>query len=264
LSGAGGALGSFLRPVLLAKGVDLRSAGFEPLEPLNPAEDVCHGDLRDAEVVDRMLQGVDVLIHLAGTSVERPLPEIIQNNLVGLHAVYEGARRHSVRRIVFASSNHAFGMHAVTEHLGLDSDHRPDGFYGLSKMWGEGLARLYWDKHGVESVCVRIGSAIPKPTEFRHLSTWFGLDDLVQFLLCCINTPNVGFLVAWGVSNNTRSYWAPTGCEALGYRPVQNAEDYAADILGQQNPLDDVGRAHQGGSFASIDFTPPDRRLGQR
>ena len=89
LSGAGGQLGRFLRPALLAQGVDLRSAGGrKPLEPLHPQEDILHGDLRDPAVVDRLMQGTDVLIHMAGTSVERPLPEIIENNLVGLHAVY--------------------------------------------------------------------------------------------------------------------------------------------------------------------------------
>lgn len=261
LSGAGGQLGRFLRPALLAREIDLRSAGGRtPLEPLHPGEDLCHGDLRDAPNVDRLLAGVDVLIHMAGTSVERPLPEIIENNLVGLHAVYEGARRHRVKRIVFASSNHAIGMHGVGEKLGLDCDFRPDGFYGLSKMWGEGLARLYWDKHGIESICVRIGSAIERPTELRHLSTWFGLDDLMQFLMACLTTEKVGFLVAWGVSNNTRSYWAPTGCERLGYRPVQDSEDFAAEILRQPNPLDAIGQTYQGGGFASIDFTPHDRR----
>jgi uronate dehydrogenase len=256
LSGAEGQLGQFLRRRLLAQGVNLRSAGLRPLEPLRPGEDVTHGDLRDPANVDRLLQGVDILIHMAGTSVERPLPEIIDNNLVGLHAVYEGARRHRVRRVVFASSNHSIGMHEVNEKLGLDCDFRPDGLYGLSKMWGEGLARLYWDKHGIESVCVRIGSALERPTEPRHLSTWFGLEDLTQFINRCIDTPDVGFLVAWGVSDNTRSYWAPTGCTRLGYRPVQNSEQFAADILRQDNPLDAIGRRHQGGGFARFDYTP--------
>jgi len=261
LSGAGGQLGRFLRPALLERGVDLRSAGgSKPLEPLRPGEDLTHGDLRNPTNVDRLLAGVDVLIHMAGTSVERPLPEVIENNLIGLHAVYEGARRHRVGRIVFASSNHAIGMHDVEEHLGIDCDFRPDGFYGLSKMWGEGLARLYWDKHGIEGVCVRIGSAVPRPTEMRHLSTWFGLDDLLDFILRCIDVPEVGFLVAWGVSANTRSYWSPTSCERLGYHPKQNAEDFAAEILAQPNPTQDLGRKFQGGSFAGIDFTKPEDR----
>jgi uronate dehydrogenase len=265
LSGAGGQLGRYLRPALLGRGVDLRSGGgYDPLAPLRPGEDVTHGDLRDAANVDRLLQGVDVLIHLAGTSVERPLPEIIENNLVGLNAVYEGARRHRVKRIVFASSNHTIGMHDVADRLDLACDFRPDSFYGLSKMWGEGMARLYWDKHGIESVCVRIGSALDKPTELRHLSTWFGLDDLLQFMMCCITTPEVGFLVAWGVSHNTRGYWTPPGCERIGYRPVQNSEDYAAEILRQPNPLDPVGQSYQGGSFASSGFAPAEGRPSRR
>ena len=114
-------------------------------------------------MVDRLLEGVDVLVHMAGTSVERPLPEIIQNNLVALHQVYEGARRHKVRRIVFASSNHAFGMYAPDDRLALDAAYRPDGFYGLSKVWGEALARMYWDKHGIEAVCLRIGTTMGRP-----------------------------------------------------------------------------------------------------
>lgn len=218
------------------------------------------GDLRDAAAVERLLEGVDVLIHLAGTSVERPLPEIIQNNLVGLEAVYEGARRRGVKRIVFASSNHAFGMYSVNDKLTPDAPFRPDGFYGLSKAWGEALARMYWDKHGIEGVMLRIGSILERPTEFRHLSTWFGYDDVVQCMMRCIEAREVGYLRVWGVSNNTRSYWTPVGSERLGFRPVQNSEDYAAEILRQTNPLDPIAQRYQGGGFVTLDFTPMDRR----
>src|SRR5215212_9437857 len=243
LSGAGGQVGSVLRPRLLERGVKLRSGGGQrPLTPLSDAEEVTHGDLREPEVVDRLLHGVDVLIHLAGTSVERPLPEIIENNLRALHTVYEGARRHGVKRIVFASSNHAFGMYSVTDKLSIDAPFRPDGFYGLSKAWGEAMTRMYWDKHGIEGISVRIGSTLERPTEFRHLSTW------------------VGYVAVWGVSNNTRSYWDNSVAERIGYRPVQNAEDYADEILRQPNPLDPVAQRFQGGSFTTMDYTPPEER----
>ncbi|WP_206953645.1 NAD-dependent epimerase/dehydratase family protein [Trinickia acidisoli] len=259
LTGAAGQLGRVLRKALLERGVDLRSAaGSKPLEPIVDGEDVMHGDLREATVVDRLLDGVDVLIHMAGTSVERPLPEIIENNLRALVEVYEGARRHGVRRIVFASSNHAIGMYPVQAKLELDCAFRPDGFYGLSKMWGEGLARLYWDKHGIETVCIRIGSCVEKPTEFRHLSTWLGFDDLMQLIDRSINVPDLGFEVVWGVSANTRSYWDNAGAERLGYRPTQNAEDYAAEVLAKTNPLDATAQQYQGGSFARFDFSRQD------
>src|ERR1700761_1755916 len=265
LSGAGGQLGRVLRKALLERGANLRSAaGSRPLEPIVDGEDVMHGDLRDPAVVDRLLEGVDVLIHMAGTSVERPLPEIIENNLRGLVEVYEGARRHGVRRIIFASSNHSIGMYPVEDKLALDCEFRPDGFYGLSKMWGEGIARLYWDKHGIESVCVRIGSCIEKPTEFRHLSTWLGFDDLLHLIEQSIEAPDIGYQVVWGVSANTRSYWDNAGAARLGYAPRQNAEDYAADILARPNPLDAVAQRYQGGSFASFDFTPPEARKPAR
>jgi uronate dehydrogenase len=261
LSGAAGNMGKILRVELPKRGVDLRSAGGRsPLEPLRPGEDIMHGDLRDPAVVDKLLNGVDVLIHLAGTSVERPLPEIIENNLVALHQVYEGARRNKVRRIVFASSNHAFGMHSVKDKLTLDAPFRPDGFYGLSKVWGEAMARMYWDKHGIEGISVRIGTAMGKPPEnFRHLSTWFGTADLVDLMMRCIETPDVGYTAVWGVSDNARSYWDNTG-ERLGYQPRQNAEEFAADILGQPNPLDPIAQRYQGGQFVTIDFTPTERR----
>ena len=265
LSGAAGQLGSVLRKALLERGVNLRSAaGSHALEPIVDGEDVMHGDLREPAVVDRLMEGVDVLIHMAGTSVERPLPEIIENNLRGLVEVYEGARRHGVGRIIFASSNHAIGMHPVEDKLGLDCEFRPDGFYGLSKVWGEALARLYWDKHGIESVCIRIGSCIEKPTEFRHLSTWLGFEDLLHLVEQSINVPDLGYQVVWGVSNNTRSYWDNTGAARLGYQPRQNAETFAAEILAKPNPLDATAQLYQGGGFASFDFTPPERRKPQR
>ncbi len=97
--------------------------------------------------------------------------EIIENNPRALHAVYEGARHHRVRRVVFASSNHAIGMHPAEDRLALGCDMRPDGFYGLSKVWSEAMTRMCWDKHGIEDISIRIGTATEKPTEPRHLST---------------------------------------------------------------------------------------------
>jgi uronate dehydrogenase len=264
LSGAGGQIGAVLRPRLLAAGHVLRSGGGPTaLTPLSDAETVTTGDLREPEAVDQLLAGTDVLVHMAGTSVERPLPEVIENNLRALHAVYEGARRHAVRRVVFASSNHAFGMHPVTERLDAAAPFRPDGFYGLSKAWGELMGQMYWDRHGIEGVALRIGSAEPRPTEFRHLSTWLGHDDLAQLVLRSIAAPVRGYLAVWGVSNNPRSYWDNAAAAAIGYRPTQSAEDYAAEILARENPLDPVARTLQGGSFTTMDYTPEAERPGR-
>ena len=262
LTGARGQIGSVLRAELLRRGVDLRSAGgSKPLVPLVEREDVCHGDLRDTAVVDRVLEGIETCIHLAGTSVERPLPEVIENNLRALYTLYEGARRHRVKRIVFASSNHAFGMYSVDDKLEPEAPFRPDGFYGLSKAWGEAMTRMYWDKHGIEGISIRIGSCLPRPTEFRHLSTWLGHDDYFHLIDRCINVSQIGYAAVWGISNNTRRYWTFGADERrLGYAPEQDAEAYAADLLHARNPLDPVARGFQGGAFVTQDYTPPEHR----
>ena len=255
LTGGAGAVGLVLRPGLLAAGHRLRSHDIRPLTAAAPDEQLVLGDLRLAGIVDRVLEGTGVVVHLAGTSVERPLDEIIENNLRALAALFEGARRHGVRRVVFASSNHAFGMHEAGRMLGLEAPFRPDGLYGLSKAWGEAMARLYWDKHGIESVSLRIGSALPAPTERRHLSTWLGHRDLLALVRRAIEVPAVGCLAVWGVSNNRRRWWDNAGAERLGYQPVEDAEDFAAAIEVAAPPADPVAARFQGGSFAAHDYT---------
>jgi uronate dehydrogenase len=181
-----------------------------------------------------------------------------------LYELYEGARRHRVKRVVFASSNHAFGMYSVDDKLDTGSAFRPDGFYGLSKVWGEAMTRMYWDKHGIEGVSMRIGSCLPRPMEFRHLSTWFGHEDFFHMIEQCLIVPKVGYLAVWGISNNTRRYWNFGEDEArLGYVPKQDSEIYAAEILKQKNPLDPIAQRYQGGGFVTQDFTPIDKRPPQ-
>jgi uronate dehydrogenase len=215
-----------------------------------------YGDLRDPTVVDRLLTGVDVLVHLAGTSIERPLPEIIDNNLLALYEVYEGARRHGVRRVIFASSNHAFGMHLVNTKLKLNTDFRPDGLYGLSKVWGEAMARMYWDKHGIEGISLRIGTVMDRPPEDpRQLSTWIGREDLTQLVMRSIEADGVGYTAVWGISANTRAYYDLSEGNAIGYVPTQNSERWAAEVLSQPNPLDPIAQRFQGGPFVTLDYS---------
>lgn len=116
---------------------------------------------------------------------------------------------------------------------------------------------MYWDKHGIESICVRIGTCLPKPEEFRHLSTWLGHADLFHLLERCIAAEKVGFLTVWGVSANARSYWDNAQAARLGYRPRQNAEDHAPEILAREDPLEPLARQFQGGGFAAAAFTAP-------
>jgi uronate dehydrogenase len=160
-----------------------------------------------------------------------------------------------VRRVVYASSIHAVGMHKKTDFIGIDAPHRPDTFYGLAKCFAEDLASLYWDKRSIESVCLRILSCA-QVTNARAVGTWLSYDDLVQLVMRAIDTKVTGFSVVYGVSDNDRAPVDNTAARHLGYRPKDNAEQFAKDIFREAGDLDphDPANACLGGPFAAIEL----------
>lgn len=255
LTGAAGMLGRVLAPSLQGLAQQLRvsdlAAALQKLSPLSGAESIpC--DLADAAAVHHLLQGVDAIVHLGGISVEGPFEPILQANIRGLHNLYEAARRQGVKRIVFASSNHVTGCYPQAQTVAPHDPPRPDGNYGLSKLFGEGIASLYWDRYGIESVCLRIGSALPAPPDRRGLSTWLSLPDLARLVRCALTAPGVGFLVAYGISANTRRIHDTEAAWArLGYVPQDNAETYAEQVQHLLQPPGPM-RLLQGGSFLGM------------
>lgn len=255
LTGAAGTLGRALAPTLRTLCAQLRLSDLAgPLATLalEPGDDARACDLADATAVGRLLQGVDAVVHLGGVSVEGPFAPILAANLAGATHLYEAARRAGTRRVVFASSNHVSGGYAQGETVHVNDPPRPDGFYGASKLYGEGLAALYFHRYGIQSVCLRIGSATPTPVDARALATWLSLRDLAQLVRCALTAPDVGCTVAYGCSRNTRRWWPDDDTWArLGYAPQDDAELYAPQV---QHLLLPAGpqRALQGGSFLGI------------
>jgi uronate dehydrogenase len=253
LTGAGGALGRFLAEPLRLRSRRLVVSDLPgPLAAVEtPAEKVpC--DLADWPSVKALVAGIDAIVHLGGVSVEGPFEPILQANIRGLHNLYEAARMHGTRRIVFASSNHVTGCYEQAQTISPEDRPRPDGNYGLSKLFGEGIASLYWDRYGIQTVCLRIGTATPKPPDRRGLSTWLSLPDLLRLVERSLLTPDVGFLVAYGISANTRAWYRSDAAWAkLGYVPQDNAEIYAAEVGGREQPEGPMRRL-QGGSFLGV------------
>ncbi len=255
LTGAAGTLGQALAPSLCDLTQHLRVSDLAP--PLAQAQLPSQAvrvpcELADAAAVRSLLQGVDAVVHLGGISVEGPFEPILQANIRGLHNLYEAARRQGVKRIVFASSNHVTGCYPRDHLIDPLAPARPDGNYGLSKLFGEGLASLYWDRFGIESVCLRIGTATPMPPDQRGLSTWISLPDLTELVRCALTAPSVGFLVAYGMSGNTRAFWdTQAAWDKLGFVPQHNAQTYAPQVQHLQQPQGPQ-RLLQGGSFLGI------------
>ncbi|MFF4700731.1 NAD-dependent epimerase/dehydratase family protein [Streptomyces chattanoogensis] len=253
LTGAAGGLGTLMRELLPPYGYSLRLFDRRPID---------HGDAVTAELADKealreAVRGVDAIVHLAGISLEAPFEQILRANIEGTYHLYEAAREAGVRRIVFASSNHAVGFTPRPEDgsgaIPADTPRRPDTYYGLSKGFGEDLASLYWDLHGIETVSVRIGACEPEPTTVRMLSLWLSPADCARLLHAALTAPGVGHTVVYGSSANTRLWWDLSTARALGYDPQDDSEPYAAGLIAAQGELDprNPGHTHLGGAFCT-------------
>jgi len=261
LTGAAGALGRVLRPRLARLARVLRVSDIAALDPASVGEEVVVAALEDAAAVDRMVQGTEAIVHLGGISVDGPFAPILAANVAGVWNLYEAARRHGIRRVVFASSNHVTGFYRQDEVVAPADPVRPDGHYGLSKAFGENVARYYFDRHGIESVCLRIGSSFPEPKDRRMLATWLSYDDLERLVVAGLTAPVVGWTVVYGVSANATTWWDNARAAHLGYRPRDSSEPYRAALEACQPTVDPTQPAarFQGGAFVTQGPYPEDQ-----
>lgn len=256
LTGAAGALGSKLRAPLAAMCDQLVSNDLvDGLDDLAANETYVQADVSDLAAMEALTKDADMIVHFGAIADEAPWDDILQSNIIGAYNIWEAAYRNGVRRVVYASSVHAVGMHLKTDTIGLDAPHRPDTYYGLAKCFAEDLASLYWDKRGIEAVCMRIFSAAP-PTNARAIGTWLSTDDLIQMVEKSITSPVVGLTTVYGISNNDRAVVDNSKAGHLGFHPKDNAEDFAADVFAATPPLDNKDPANLciGGPFATVEL----------
>jgi uronate dehydrogenase len=254
LTGASGGLGRELRRRLKPCCKTLRVSDIADLGAAGLGEELCPARLEDRAAVLAMLDGVDAVVHLGGVSTEQPFEPVLAANVVGVYNLYEAARRHGVRRIVFASSNHVTGFYRQDEVVSPADPVRPDGLYGLSKAWGENLSRFYFDRYGIETACLRIGSSFPEPKDRRMLATWLSYDDLERLVRACLTAPVVGHSIVYGMSDNTTTWWDNTQASHLGFRPQDSSERFRAALEARQPRIDlaDPAARFQGGAFVAM------------
>ena len=254
ITGAAGEIGSTLREGLRGAYPLLRLSDVRPLGPSRAGEETREADLTDPSRVAELMDGIDCVVHLGGVPREAAWDAILHNNIEGTYNVFEAARAAGVKRIVFASSNHTIGYHRVSRRVGVEEPMRPDSRYGVSKVFGEALGRLYADKHGLEVACLRIGSFRKEPGDFRQLATWISPRDTVQLVRRCIDAPQFHFLVLYGVSANTRSRWENPHAAFIGYAPEDNAEAYADRFSEPALDGTDPVTEFHGGPFCGLEF----------
>lgn len=254
ITGAAGDVGTHLRRELAGKYV-LRLSDLRPLKPAK-GERFARADISNMTDALRITRGVDAIVHLGGYSVEGPWDGILSANIIGCYNVFEAARRNGVKRILFATSNHAVGFYPRAQTI----DHRvyikPDGRYGVSKVFGEAIGSLYADKYGMQVFLMRIGNVNPAPIDKRRLSIWLSPRDLAQLVSIGIEHADIRFEIVYGVSNNTRSWYDNSNAYRLGYKPVDDSEVYAAEVLAKEKPGDPIGEIYQGGAFTHVEAVP--------
>jgi uronate dehydrogenase len=256
LTGAAGRLGSYLREPLSRMCDELLSTDIvDDIGTLYPGETYMKGDLASLDDMLKVLEGADMVVHMGAYADEGPFEKLLGPNFIGAYNIWEAAYRQGLRRVVYGSSIHAVGMHPKTDFIGVDAPHRPDTFYGLAKCFAEDLGSMYWDKRGLESVHMRILSCA-QVNNARALGSWLSYDDLIQLVQRSIDTPVTGFSVVYGVSNNDRVPVDNAKASFLGYRPKDNAEQFAEQVLADTPPMDnqDPGNMCHGGPFASVEL----------
>ncbi len=257
LTGASGNLGRALARALSAQGWTLRLTDIVPFPDNVPSgARFTRADLNDGVTMLRLAEGCGAILHFGGVSTEKPFEEVLGPNIRGLYHIYEAARREKAR-VIFASSNHAIGFHERSETIDADTQLMPDGYYGLSKAYAELMGRLYWMKHGVESVSIRIGSCFPEPTNARMLATWLSYADLARLVTRCVLVERVGCEVIWGASKNSRmTWWRNDAREKIGWAPQDSADPFAGQLGGKVSD-DPIEERFMGGAYCSMDYTNP-------
>jgi len=175
---------------------------------------------------------VDCIVHLAGDPrVNSSWESVLKNNIIGTRNIYECAKEHRIKKVVFASSSHVVNASRARREPGrpritIDHPFRTDSDYGSSKAFGETIARQYFERYKIKSVCLRIGWVLrdDDPTgKAEAMSIWLSHRDLVKLIKRSIRS-DINFGIYYGVSNNKGNCFDISNAQKeLGYRPKDDA-----------------------------------------
>ncbi|MFC7495082.1 MULTISPECIES: NAD-dependent epimerase/dehydratase family protein [unclassified Nocardioides] len=260
VTGAAGNIGRVVTAGLTTRGHDVVGLDRRPVP--DGWDGTWHTlDCADPDAVGAAFaqERLDAVVHLAGYAGSSDLGTALTSHTVTTAALLDAMVEHDVRRIVYASSNHAVGLTPRHDVVDADTRPRPDSFYGVAKVAAETLLSLYADRHGIDAIACRIGSFRERPETQRHLATWLSPDDCVRMVEAALTAATPGFAIVYGISVNTRGWWDLAPGRALGFEPQDDAESFATAIAGR--PGDDEEAAYVGGSWATTALRPAfDRR----
>ncbi|MHC8380632.1 NAD-dependent epimerase/dehydratase family protein [Pseudomonas sp. LB3P14] len=229
ITGAAGGVATRIRP-LLRKHYRLRLLDRIAASDLQEGETCFVADLAEQASVLEACQGVNAVIHLAcAHSLDISFEATLDANYRGTLYLLDACQRFGIERFVFASSHHVLGQHPTVGFAGDETPVAPDGFYALSKVFGEGAVALYAHRTGLRALNIRIGSAGDTVVDARRLRLWVSIRDLVQLIEIGLNHPDLRCETVYGVSRCPDALFENTRAHALGYRPLDHASEHLAD-----------------------------------
>jgi uronate dehydrogenase len=258
VTGAAGALGKVLREALVGdvgpgcEWTSIRVSDRAAIADARSHEEVVICDLANREAMEKLLVGVDAVVHLGGQSVETPFEGICEANIKGVFNLYEAARLSGCKRVIMASSNHVTGCYDQGEFISPEMPARPDGYYGVSKLFAEGMASMYFDRYGIETVNFRLGSVVARAEDRRALSTWMSFPDFVRMTHAALRAKDVGCTTVYGVSANPQKWWSDSGWDKIGFVPQDSAEIWRNEIQDKVFPEGSMMAKKQGGLFLNL------------
>lgn len=231
LTGASGVIGKVLAKNLPREGEVWRLSDIRPLEAqASEKTEAVIGDLTDFDFAMDLCRDADTIIHMAGQPKEGTWDWLFSPNVVCSTNLWEAASQQGVKQVIYGSSNHVYGMYPTSMVLNGNEPLRPDSRYGVTKMFGEGLASLYADKYDLKVFVIRIGSFQKKPRSMRELYSWISPRDMCALVRLGLDA-DYRHETVFGISGNSRSWYNNARAFELGYRPVDNAEDHIGDIV---------------------------------
>jgi len=261
ITGAAGEIGTALRDYLAGRYARLVLFDRRPIEG-QPGETVKLGDLANPADVAEAVRDVDVVVHLAGVPREDEWEPILRANIEGCYILFEEARKAGVGRMVFASSNHVIGFHRADRVLDPSVEARPDGRYGVSKVFGEALGRLYTDKYGMSVINLRIGTYRERPRTPREHAIWISPRDMGELARCAIEAPaELRYGVFYGQSGNAARRWTDDAEPMIGYVPQDSADDYPIDLPDPGEGAGRVAEIFHGGKTCAREFVGDPERV---
>ncbi|ANN61901.1 hypothetical protein A9174_33770 (plasmid) [Mesorhizobium loti NZP2037] len=249
LTGAAGKVGTALRP-LLTKRYHVVATDVVSFPDAECAR-VLVGDLSAPGFAAEASRGVDAVVHLAGrVGPGVSFEETLDANYRAVLALLEACRQHGIGRFVFASSHHAIGMLPASGPYDVDAAAVPDGFYGLSKIFGEAACAMYARRFNIKTLCIRIGNADSTVADGRRERLWTSVSDLLQLIEIGISGSGFEHALVNGTSICPSPLLSLESAQAIGYRPADHSTDHRDPGFVPLERLEDSKTRCVGGFFA--------------